>query len=315
MSTREYLSAAFELERAEHNGTFKGRAAVYNREFETEYGPVIIKPGTFADSLKQDADRFVILWQHDQHEPIGRPIDVRDGPEGIDIIGKLSDTTRGRDALILLRDRVVKHISIGLDRISEIKGRAGQATRLFKAKLWEFSLVTFGAAGGIGARVTDVHRAPQVKIKELPLEVMRARVLQAEHEARWGKLGAAATVQPSAAEARLVRELLAYLRPRCRLGNVTVEWFDDVPGWFDVPEADGWAEVGISTIAGTDSTIHLRRALGLERLARVLLHEAGHVHHRHRIGGDLAEAQAYSFERYWESDLEYSRVVASALGY
>jgi HK97 family phage prohead protease len=188
----ETLAAPFELLEAQaEQGTFKGRAAVYGREFHTMFGPLIIEPGAFSESLEQDRDRHVVLWQHDEREPIGRPTEIKDGPDGIDITGKLSQTTRGRDVLTLLRDRVVREMSIGLDRIDQKETQDGP-TRLTKGKIWEFSLVTFGAAGDVGARVTEVHRA--VKIVEPPLEIMRARVLQADLEAEFGKLNEEETI-------------------------------------------------------------------------------------------------------------------------
>jgi HK97 family phage prohead protease len=183
----ETLNAPFELlETQPEEGTFKGRAAVYGRKFDTMFGSLIIEPGAFTESLKADKNRHVILWQHNERQPIGRPIELEDGPDGLDITGKISETTQGKDALILLRDKVVREMSIGLDRIEEEQGEKGKPDRLKKGKIWEFSLVTFGAAGAIGAKVKEVHKA--VRIVEPPLEVMRARVLEAELEEKFGKL-------------------------------------------------------------------------------------------------------------------------------
>ncbi len=182
----EKLAAPFELtETQPEEGTFTGLAAVYGREFDTWSGPLIIEPGAFSDSLKEDRDRYVVLWQHDEQEPIGRPVELQETIQGIHIKGRISQTTRGKDALTLLRDKVVREMSIGLDRLEEVKPKSGP-TRLKRGKIWEFSLVTFGAAGGIGARVHEVHKA--ARAIDYPVDVRRAIGYAAELEAKYGPL-------------------------------------------------------------------------------------------------------------------------------
>ncbi|HWO88458.1 MAG TPA: HK97 family phage prohead protease [Gemmatimonadales bacterium] len=152
----ERLQAAFTVqEPIGDHGTFAGLAAVFGREFPTEMGPTIIERGAFAESLKQRS-QVPILWQHDDREPIGLATELRETDEGLAIRGLISETARGKDARVLLRDQVVRDLSIGFDKR---EAQQGIPRRLKVLDLYEVSLVTWGAAGPIGARVREVNRA------------------------------------------------------------------------------------------------------------------------------------------------------------
>ncbi len=180
----EKLAFPFELEEATvEDGTFSGRAIVYGREFDTMFGPLIIDPGAFADSISRDGDRIKILYQH--FEPIGRPLELEDRPDGVHVKGKLSLTTLGRDALTLIRDRVVEELSAGIERVETVEEK-GKVSRLKRGELREISLVTWGAAGKEGAKIYEVHKEP--RIADLPLGLTCAMGVLAEHELKWGKL-------------------------------------------------------------------------------------------------------------------------------
>jgi HK97 family phage prohead protease len=180
----ERLAFPFELEQVEpEDGTFSGRAIVYGRQFDTMFGPLVIEPGAFADSIAQDGDRVKILYQH--FEPIGRPLELEDRPDGVHVKGKLSLTTLGRDALTLIRDHVVEELSAGIERVETLEEK-GKVPRLKRGELREISLVTWGAAGREGAKIYEVHNEP--RIADLPLGLTRALGVLAEHELKWGKL-------------------------------------------------------------------------------------------------------------------------------
>ncbi|UCF19251.1 MAG: HK97 family phage prohead protease, partial [Gemmatimonadota bacterium] len=274
----ERLTFAFELKDAQpEDGTFSGRALVYGREFETMFGPLVIEPGAFADSIKRNRDRLKILWQHNQDEPIGRPLGLEDRPDGVHVRGRISKTTRGRDALILLRDRVVDELSAGVERVEEV---AGKVSRLKRGELHEISLVTFGAAGREGARVYEVNK--QTAQGPLTgLDAMRQlRVAKAIARQQMAKV-----VQPSYGEEKLATDLLTYVKARYRISDdIQLVWFND--------DSDdrGRADVGLPVIGKpTVSEIFLRTGLGRDELKEVLLHELGHVAGRHRSASDRAE--------------------------
>lgn len=76
--------------------------AVIPREGITE----VYAPGCVVDS-----DSAHVFWRHG--EVVGRLVAARDTPAGWEVVGRLSDTTQGRDAYTLLRDGVVTSVSAG----------------------------------------------------------------------------------------------------------------------------------------------------------------------------------------------------------
>ncbi len=163
---REALALPFRLVEAHDAGRgegrgfhFKGLATAFGVLVDTLPLRTLIQPEAFDESLARDRDQVKVLWQHDPDEPIGKPVSLRRTGNGIEIEGVLSDTQRGRDAATLLRDGVVDRLSIGFDAVrTSITKMNGEEIRLLeKGKLWEVSLVTWGANSR--ARITDVNAA------------------------------------------------------------------------------------------------------------------------------------------------------------
>ena len=73
----------------------------------------IIQRGAFTLCLNDFQQSGVVCWQHRMSEPIGKPVECREDEKGLYLKGRISDTERGRDALTLLRDGVVRKMSIG----------------------------------------------------------------------------------------------------------------------------------------------------------------------------------------------------------
>lgn len=125
---------------------FEGIACAFNVRSEGGGRPTVFKPGAFAKTLKEQGARVKVLWQHDTSEPLGRPLWIRETDAGLLFRARLDDTSRGRDALKLLRSGTLNEISVGID---VIKSRdSGDVREIVEARLWEFSLVTFGAVPG-----------------------------------------------------------------------------------------------------------------------------------------------------------------------
>ncbi len=78
-------------------------------------GGDVILPGAFAATLSEFLASGVICWQHDWSTPIGKPLLAHEDPYGLFIKAAVSLTTAGKDALILMRDGVVKRMSIGYE--------------------------------------------------------------------------------------------------------------------------------------------------------------------------------------------------------
>jgi len=125
----------------EETGVFTGHAAAFNN---IDDGGDLIPPGAFKKTIEERFDRIKLCWQHDWQDPIGVPRKLSEDSYGLAIDGKISLTTRGKDAITLMRDGVISELSIGYDIIkdswTEIDGR--QVHVLNEIRLYEISLVT-----------------------------------------------------------------------------------------------------------------------------------------------------------------------------
>lgn len=106
-----------------------------------------------------EADTAKIFWQH--REVIGRVTDSRETADGFEITGKISDTSRGRDAWALLRDSAVDSLSIGfrpLEHRVETDAEGNETIIHTKVEAREFSVVSFPAY--TTAKISATRSAP-----------------------------------------------------------------------------------------------------------------------------------------------------------
>lgn len=106
------------------------------------------EPGAFSESLQKDADRIVMLSQHDTDHVIGRPDVMKEDATGLYFEADIVSTTHGSDMAKLVRAGVIRGVSIGFDVQEEsvVKRENQPDLRLVtKAGLWEASLVTYPA--------------------------------------------------------------------------------------------------------------------------------------------------------------------------
>lgn len=125
---------------------FYGMASVYDVVIDT-WMPSIIESGAFKKTLgdKAQMKRVKVLWMH--YQPLGVPTHMAEVKNGLEVIGKVADTTLGRDAMTLVREGAVDEMSIGFDPTEFMyKEISGVWHRIIsEVNLWEFSLVDFGA--------------------------------------------------------------------------------------------------------------------------------------------------------------------------
>jgi HK97 family phage prohead protease len=140
------------------SGTFVGLGAAYGN---TDLGGDSIVPGAFNRTL-QGSKTFPLLWQHDPGQPIGT-VKCSDSPQGLQVEGQLllSDPT-GAKAYNLLKNGVLKGLSIGYDTMQE---SFQDGVRLLKElRLWEVSIVTFPM--NLSAGVTSVKNMTDAERKK-----------------------------------------------------------------------------------------------------------------------------------------------------
>lgn len=137
----EIKSFPFELKATDDN-TFEGYAGVFRNK--DSYGDVI-EPGAFSKTIKENANRIKVLWQHDPWSPIGKPLHMEEDNHGLYVKAQVSQTSLGKDVITLLRDGVITEMSIGYSTIKDEWDNEQQVRKLKELKLWEFSPVTFAA--------------------------------------------------------------------------------------------------------------------------------------------------------------------------
>jgi HK97 family phage prohead protease len=145
-----------ELKSLTGQGIFEGYAAIYGN---TDLQNDVIEPGAFLKTLSEKGGKVPILWQHDTTEPIGMGT-LSDSPGGLLIHGELAiESPVAQKAYGLLKRRIVTGLSIGFD---QVKSKVIDGVRhLSELRLWEVSLVTFGA--NPLAQVTGVKSEDQIR--------------------------------------------------------------------------------------------------------------------------------------------------------
>lgn len=142
-------------------GEIRGFASVFGMVVDA-FTPTIMRRGAFTKTLQERSRNIPILWQHFMDEPIGRPTRLFETEEGLILQAKLSRTTRGKEAMTLIRDKVVDAFSIGFEAINaEFEEVEGQRIRFVReARLVEISVVTLGADPN--ARILEARNAGHI---------------------------------------------------------------------------------------------------------------------------------------------------------
>ena len=140
-------------------GEVEGIAAGYGDHLIDSYGDTIA-PGAFGESLRRHKDAGtapVLLWSHDQDQPIGIWDEVKETRGGLLVRGRINlDTQRGREAVSLIKQGAIRGLSIGFV-LQAAERRKDGGRRITKADLWEISLVAIPAR--TEARVAEIKSA------------------------------------------------------------------------------------------------------------------------------------------------------------
>jgi HK97 family phage prohead protease len=138
-------------------GVFRGIASFFGGVVDA-FIPSVIHQGAFVKTLRERRDNVKLLLQHDIFTPIGKPLKLNESDRGLELEGRISDTTDGRDTITLMRDGVLDALSIGFDPVKfdfEELPDGTMIRNLREIRLFEISIVTFGADPN--ARITEVN--------------------------------------------------------------------------------------------------------------------------------------------------------------
>ena len=160
----------FAVKELSYNGesrTISGYAAIFNNRDKA--GDILLK-GCFAKSIQdrgpesQANDQIIMLWQHDQHEPIGKISVLIEDEKGLYFEAVIDDVERGNQAIKQLESGTLNQFSIGYSYVWE-KCEYDQERDAFIVKevvLYEISVVSIGCNGeteylGLKSESTDPY--------------------------------------------------------------------------------------------------------------------------------------------------------------
>ncbi len=103
----------------------------------------VVLSGAFAASVGNGAVITVTDTGHDAKKPIGRMVSYREDEDGMYATFKISNTTRGTDALIEASEQLRSGLSVGVEVIDG--KRENGVYRVLKSKMEETSLVQAAA--------------------------------------------------------------------------------------------------------------------------------------------------------------------------
>jgi HK97 family phage prohead protease len=133
----------FEIKAISEEGEFEGYGSVFGvKDLQDE----IVERGAFKRTLKQKGGKFPFLYSHDHREPIGRIVEAAEDQKGLKVKGKLAlGVSRANDTLVLMREKIIRSMSIGFRVVKDEWDRENGIRRLKEIDLWEISAVLFPA--------------------------------------------------------------------------------------------------------------------------------------------------------------------------
>jgi len=141
---QKHLDFSLEIKELQENGSFKGYGSVF--DVRDGWDDIVLK-GAFTKSLESKTP--VMLWQHNDAEPIGVYDLVKEDNLGLYMEGHLlvDGVVRAKEAYVLLKNKAINGLSIGYIPVKwEWESHDDVRVRLLKEiDLWEVSLVTFPA--------------------------------------------------------------------------------------------------------------------------------------------------------------------------
>lgn len=162
-------------------GTLEGYAAVFNEDtvinsWEGHFVERLV-PGAFTKTLKDNASRVKVLFNHGfdpsiGDKPLGKPSVMEEDKRGLRVEVPLDDTSYNRDLLASLRSGALDGMSF---RFSVVKEKWDESEELpvrtlKEVRLYEFGPVTFPAyeATSAGVRSQQAYVVYRRGLEELP---------------------------------------------------------------------------------------------------------------------------------------------------
>ena len=156
-----HLTFTSDLECSISERTISGKIVPFDGEIgQTSAGKVVFEKGSIEIP---ENPKPKLLLEHDAKKPIGRMISYREDEDGMYATFKISNTTRGTDALIEASEQLRSGLSVGVEVIDG--KRENGVYRVLKSKMEETSLVQ--AAAFKSAEVLSVAASEDDAAKEI----------------------------------------------------------------------------------------------------------------------------------------------------
>ena len=117
-----------------------GMIAPYGEIGNTSAGKVVFSPGSISAA---DTNKVKLLMSHDSSKPVGRMMSMQSNNEGLYASFKISESTRGNDAILLAQEKLMDGLSVGVEVIASKP--VDDYLLVTAAKLREVSLVETAA--------------------------------------------------------------------------------------------------------------------------------------------------------------------------
>ena len=121
----------------DEKGVVKGYASMFNN---IDSDNDIITKGAYSKTLQENSERIAFLYQHNMHQPIGKPTSMKEDDNGLFVEAKISDSSLGKDVKTMISEGILKEFSVGFIPIKE--EFVGGINHIKEIK---FSLVTLAA--------------------------------------------------------------------------------------------------------------------------------------------------------------------------
>lgn len=158
---RETRAYSLSIKAAGEDGTIEGYGSVFGNIDEWDD---IISSGAFKGTIADHntaGTMPAMLWQHESDEPLGVWTEMSEDANGLKLKGKLClDTSKGKEALALLKMGAINGLSIGFRSKNWNYDNDTNIRTITEIDLWEISLVTFPA--NKKARVTNVKSGDEI---------------------------------------------------------------------------------------------------------------------------------------------------------
>jgi HK97 family phage prohead protease len=158
-----HLTFSSDIECSISERTISGKIVPFGGEVgQTSAGKVIFEKGSIEIP---DTPKPKLLLEHDPKKPIGRMVSFREDEDGIYATFKISNTTRGNDALIEASEQLRSGLSVGVEVLDG--KREKDVYRVLSSRMAETSLVQ--AAAFKSAEVLSVA-ASEEEVVEQPTQ-------------------------------------------------------------------------------------------------------------------------------------------------